>query len=205
MGETAVPDDRAWRDAILELLGAWPGRFDEMTATAYVHSLQGRGATDPQAVLRALRTVRAEHPPSAGTLAALVLRDGQPDAPSFDAVLAYVARTIATHTRSGDDALAAFVSLVATELHEAPARWVAQIGMSALREVPDPRFSLDTGQRIRLRDHERGYAEQVSGWLDRPARGVAVEMAVSRDALAGREVPEALRVVREAPQIGPGA
>lgn len=70
-----MPDTApAWRAVILELLGAWPGRFDEMTATAYVASLQGRGATDPVMVLAMLRGFEGQHPPSASVIAAQAVR-----------------------------------------------------------------------------------------------------------------------------------
>lgn len=182
--------DPAWSDVLLELLGAWPGRFDEMMATAYVHSLQARGADDPEVALRALRSVVSEHPPSAATLAALARRDGQADPPAFEEVVAYVARTLASFTRYGDEALAAYVALVAEDLHEAPARWIAGLGMKGLRAIPEP---VGPAERAQWRDHARGYAEACEAWRAEPETGVAVQMAVRRDALAGREVPPVLR------------
>ena len=197
--------ERDWSAVVLALMGTWPGRLDEMLCTAYVSELQARGATDPGAVLRALRAYSGEHPPSASVLAPLVLREGQGDAPSFEEVVAFVARTISSRTKAGDDALSSYVAFVADELHEAPARWIADLGMPALREMPDPRYGLETGQRIRLRDHAHGYAEHVEAWRARPMRGLALIQAGSRDVAAGREIPEALRRVRAAPEIGPGA
>jgi hypothetical protein len=177
-----VTDQQAWREVILELLGTWPGRLDEVSATAYVHSLIGRGATDPHVVLTVLRAHVSEHPPSASIVAAAALRHGQPDPPTFDELLAFVARTLATRTEYGSDDSAAYVEHVAEHLGEAAARWVAGVGVKGLREVPDPRYTLDKGQQIRLRDHERGYAETVAEWRRDP-RPRAVEEARRRDAL----------------------
>jgi hypothetical protein len=194
--------DPGWRDVLLALLGAWPGRLDEMTATAWLHEVQARGGRDPEAVLQALRATGGDHPPSAPAIAQIVLRDGQPDPPSFEAVIAFIAQTIATRTRDSGDALSAYVEFVADGCHEAAARWVADLGIRAVGyEVPDPRYPLDTAQRIRLRDFERGYREHVEAWRLSPQRGVAVAHARLRDEVAGREV----RRLRAVPEIGPGA
>jgi hypothetical protein len=195
-----MPERTEWREVLLALLGAWPGRLDEMTATAWLHEVQARGGRDPEAVLQALRAMGGEHPPSAPAVAQMVLRDGQAEPPSFDAVVAFVAQTIASRTRPGDDALSTYVALVAAECHEAAARWVADLGMAALREVPDPRYTLDQGQRIRLRDHERAYREHVEAWRQSPIRGAAVEHARQLDERAGFELPR----LRAVPEIGPG-
>lgn len=196
--------EAAWRAVVLELLSAWPGRFDEVMAAAYIHSLQGRGAADPHAVLRELRAYSGEHPPAAPTLAALVLREGQGDAPSFLAVVTFVAQTIAARTKPGDDALSEYVAFVGENLHEAPARWVADLGMPALRAVPDPRYGLEKGQMIRLRDHEQAYREHVEGWEADPARGRGLRAAIEHDRRAG--LPEArIYQLRAVPEIGPGA
>jgi hypothetical protein len=196
-----VASDQAWREVLLELLGAWPGRLDEMTAAAFVHSVQARGARDPEAVLQALRLIGGPHPPSAPDVAAMALRDGQPDPPAFVAVVEFVAGTIATRTRSGDDVLSDYVAFVAEHCHEAAARWIADLGMAGLREVPDPRYSLDKGQLIRLRDHERAYREHAEAWRSSPMRGVAVEHARQIDERAGYEISR----LRAVPEIGPGA
>jgi hypothetical protein len=198
-----VPErsDPRWREVLLALLGAWPGRLDEMTATAWLHEVQARGGRDPEAVLQALRAIGGDHPPSAPAVAQIVLRDGQADPPGFDAVVTFVAQTIATRTRSGDDALSGFVAFIAAECHEAAARWVADLGIAALREVPDPRYPLDQGQRIRLRDHEKAYREHCEAWRQSPMRHVAVEHARQIDERAGYELPR----LHAVPEIGPGA
>jgi hypothetical protein len=193
--------DTGWSDVVLALLGTWPGRLDEMTATAYIREVEARGARDPRAVLQAIRAMATEHPPSAGVLASMALRAGQPDPPSFEAVIAFVGRTLASRTPYGSDALSGYVAFVADECHEAAARWIADIGLPALRSIPDGRHPLDFGQRAQLRDHERGYREHCEAWRSSPHRGVALAHAQHRDEVAGRDVPR-LRVV---PEIGPGA
>jgi hypothetical protein len=171
--------DTGWSDVVLALLGTWPGRLDEMTATAYIREVEARGARDPRAVLQAIRAMATEHPPSAGVLASMALRAGQPEPPSFEAVIAFVGRTLASRTPYGSDALSGYVAFVAS----------------------DGRHPLDFGQRAQLRDHERGYREHCEAWRSSPHRGVALAHAQHRDEVAGRDVPR-LRVV---PEIGPGA
>lgn len=194
--------DPRWRDVLLALLGAWPSRLDEMTATAWLHEVQARGGRDPEAVLQALRATGGDHPPSAPAIAQTVLRDGQADPPSFEAVVTFIAQTIATRTRTSGDALSAYVAFVAEHCHEAAARWVADLGIQAIGyELPDPRYALDTAQRIRLRDFERGYREHCEAWRQSPMRGVAAEHARQIDEKAGHEMPR----LRAVPEIGPGA
>lgn len=193
--------DPRWRDVLLALLGAWPSRLDEMTATAWLHEVQARGGRDPEAVLQALRATGGDHPPSAPAIAQMVLRAGQPDPPSFEAVIAFVGRTLAARTPYGSEALSEYVAFVADECHEAAARWISDIGLPALRSIPDARHPLDPGQRAQLRDHERGYREHCEAWRLSPHRGVAVAHAQHRDEVAGRDVPR----LRAVPEIGPGA
>lgn len=189
-----------WNPFVLDLMASWPDRLDADMAAAYVAALQGRGVTDPEAALRALRTVVSEHPPSAPTLAALVLRDGQDDPPTFEETIAFVARTFSRRVPYGSDALSEYVAFVAEELHEAPARWIASIGLAALRTVPDDRHPLDPGQKARLRDFSNGYREMAAAWRVDPKRGYAVALAGERDRLAGREVP----VLRAVPELEAG-
>jgi len=90
---------------------------------------------------------------------------------------------------------------VAENLHEAPARWIADLGMPALRALPDARYTLTTDQKIRLRDHAKAYAEHAAAWQSSPQRGVALAHARQRDEVSGFEVPR----LRAVPEIGPGS
>lgn len=192
--------DAAWRDVILALLGSWPGRLDQMTATAFVHELIARGVTDPQRVLRAIREMDSEHPPSASTLANAAAQVGQDEPPSFGEMILFVARTLSRRTAYGSTALGSYVRFVADRLHEAPARWIAEIGMTNLRSVPDERHALDATQRARLADFKRGYAGVVADWRVDPTPGHAVVEAQHRDELEAEPRPW-LAPVRE---IGSG-
>jgi hypothetical protein len=171
-----------WNDFATDVMAAYPGRFDGEMVAHYVRALQNRGLTDPALALKVLREHVSEHPPAAPMLAAAALRHGQPDPPTFDELLAFVARTLATRTEYGSDDSATYVEHVAEHLGEAAARWVAGVGVKGLREVPDPRYTLDKGQQIRLRDHERGYADAVAEWRRDP-KPRAVEEAQRRDAI----------------------
>jgi hypothetical protein len=156
--------DPGWRDVLLALLGAWPGRLDEMTATAWLHEVQARGGRDPEAVLQALRATGGDHPPSAPAVAQIVLRDGQPDPPSFEAVIAFVgADDRVAHPYPAMRSRPMWRSSPASAMRRRRAGWPTRHSGAAL-EVPDGRAIRSTsGQRIRLRDHERGYREHVRG------------------------------------------
>ncbi len=163
-----------WRAVLAAYLGSWPHHnHGEEALAAYVHELEVRGIR-PDEALRALRSSTGQFPPSAGALAAVVQRERQGPPPGYLAAHAALARNITLLPYADPESgMPALIERLASEGHEAVARWAVEMSPQELRELPDPAYPQDREGAWALGRAERGYNSAVEGWRADPTPGLA--------------------------------
>ncbi|MET0604196.1 MAG: hypothetical protein ABW167_19585 [Baekduia sp.] len=169
----------AWQRVTAALIGSWPGQvasWGEVAIEAFIGEVAQRGL-QPQEAVAAIRAIKSDYAPSAGTLVAVAERQRQGPVPDFMTAHRLIARHIGKldyfrPTKGFDDMIAA----LAAE-HEAVARWAVAVGPRGLKEMPDPRYAQDTGGSTAITRLERSFRQTSKEWEEDPTPGLALEEA----------------------------
>lgn len=170
-----------WHDVAGRIIGSWPqtASWGEATISAYVAELARRGLT-PDVAMAALDRANGEFPPSAPSLCLSAERALQGDVPTFMAAQRLIARRISMLPyRNPEQGMPALVERLQHDGHEVIARFAAEMGAEALRQMPDEPTPASTGQSVALSRYERAYQQCVAGWREDARPGLAAARAHS--------------------------